>query len=124
MTDLTNVLESMHNDAVIVLRQQLAAIDEQERDRLRIDSEIKRQLDENIGEVRADELRVTADSELPDAERQARVLFLFKRLDLINRLSDEMRHCWNDYQRLEEQRREIERELTVLAQQAGRADAA
>jgi hypothetical protein len=127
MNDLNDLLESLHSDKVALLRAQLAAIETQEQDRLTIDTQIKRQLEENIGEVRLDELRVSPDpesSEAADAQREARVQFLFKRLDLVNRLSDEMRHCWNDYQRLEEQKREIQRELTELQQRRDRTNAA
>jgi len=124
MNDLDDILQSMHNDKVVVLREQLAAIDKQEEDRIAIDAQIKRQLDDNIADVRADELRLTQDPELPDTQREARVQFLFKRLDLINRLSDEMRHCWSDYQRLEEQKREIQRELITLEQRRDRTNAA
>jgi len=127
MNDLNDILESLHNDKVILLRQQLAAIDRQEAERLTVDTQIKDQLSESIAEIRADELRVThelEDSGSTDKDRDARITFLFKRLDLINRLSDEMRHCWNDYQKLEEQKREMQWELTSLDQRRERTNAA
>jgi hypothetical protein len=112
--DLNTVLEGMHNDKVAVLRDQLAAIDAQEQERLRIGNEIENGIRSDIGEVRCEELRVTPDEGYPDAERLARTGFLTKRLDLIDRLRAENRACWNDYQKLEEERREIQRELTTL----------
>ena len=112
--DLNNVLTSMHNDKVLVLRDQLAAIDAQEQERLRIGHEIETGMREDITEVRHEELRVTPDEGYPDADRQARVGFLTKRLDLIDGLRAENRACWNDYQKLEEERREIQRELFTL----------
>jgi hypothetical protein len=127
MNELDDVLESLHNDKVAVLREQLAAIDAQEKDRVAIDEQIKGRLETSIGEVRADELHVSPDrdsSQGADVQREARVQFLFKRLDLLNRLSDEMRQCWSDYQRLEEQKREIQRELTLLGQRRDRTNAA
>lgn len=114
--DLNNVLEGMHNEEVMVLRDQLAAIDAQEQERLRIGHEIETGLREDITEVRGEELRVTHDAE-GDVERNARTTFLTKRLDLIDRLRAENRACWNDYQKLEEERREIQRELTSLEAQ-------
>jgi len=127
MNDLNDILESLHNDKVILLREQLGAIDKQEAERLSVDEQIKAQLSESIAEIRADELRVTQeqeDSGSADRERDARITFLFKRLDLLSRLSDEMRHCWNDYQKLEEQKREMQRELTSLDQRQERTNAA
>lgn len=126
MNELDDVLERLHNDKVAVLREQLAAIDAQEKDRVAIDEQIKGRLEASIGEVRADELHVSPDRDSAlgaDVQREARVQFLFKRLDLLTRLSDEMRQCWSDYQRLEEQKREIQRELTLLGQRRERTNA-
>ncbi len=117
MNELNNVLESMHNDKVRVLREQLTAIDMQEHERHRIADVIKDELHEQITEARTEELRVTPDWDNPhdvDKERRDRVIFLQKRWDLMGELQRELRNCWLDHQRLEEERREIEKELTTL----------
>jgi len=126
MNDLNRVLESLHSEKVSVLREQLAAIDRQENDRRGIAEVIKDELHEELAEVREEELRLTPDWDNPhatDKDRKDRIVFLQKRWDLTGELQRELRNCWLDHQRLEEERREIEKELTTLTKDE-RPDAA
>jgi len=122
MNDLNRILESLHSEKVRVLREQLAAIDRQEGERRGITGAIKDELREELAEVREEELRLTPDWDNPhatDKDRKDRVVFLQKRWDLTGELQRELRNCWLDHQRLEEERREIEKELTTLTKNEG-----
>ena len=117
MNDLNRVLESLHNDKVRVLRDQLAAIDRQENERQKITAVVKDELHEQLAEVREEELRLTPDwdsAQATDKDRRDRIIFLQKRWDLTGELQRELRNCWLDHQKLEGERREIEKELTTL----------
>jgi hypothetical protein len=122
MNDLNRVLESLHSDKVRVLRDQLAAIDHQESERQKITLVVKDELHEQLAEVREEELRVTPDWDSAtalDKDRRDRIVFLQKRWDLTGELQREVRNCWLDHQKLEEERREIEKELTILTKHDG-----
>lgn len=122
MNDLTRVLESLHSEKVRVLREQLAAIDRQENERRNITGVIKDELHEQLDEVRQEELRVTPNwdnAQDVDKDRRDRIVFLQKRWDLTGELQREVRNCWLDHQKLEEERREIEKELTTLTKNEG-----
>jgi hypothetical protein len=117
MNDLSRVLDSLHSEKVRVLREQLAAIDRQENERRNITGVIKDELHEQLDEVRQEELRVTPNwdnAQDVDKDRRDRIVFLQKRWDLTGELQREVRSCWLDHQKLEEERREIEKELTTL----------
>ena len=120
--DLNRVLESLHNDKVRVLREQLAAIDHQENERQTITLVVKDELHEELAEVREEELRLTPDwdsAQAVDKDGRDRIIFLQKRWDLMGELQRELRNCWLDHQKLEEERREIEKELTTLTKLDG-----
>jgi hypothetical protein len=122
MNDLTRVLESLHSEKVRVLREQLAAIDRQEDERRKITGVIKDELHEQLDEVRQEELRITPNwdnAQDVDKDRRDRIIFLQKRWDLTGELQREVRNCWLDHQKLEEERREIEKELTTLTKNEG-----
>ncbi len=114
---------ALHGDKEEVLQQQHASLEAEIAEREKIDKEVTEATHEDILEVRNEMLGIGPGEgvagESPD-KRRDRLAMEKERLLLTKELRFELRDNWKDIQHLKQEERQVEGQLTQLAQRKKR----